>query len=89
MNRYVVFYTKDNEELADFLTNRAHELGYEGTSYSPEISVTLDRVDGDLTWTSVNDSNYKNHELGDFEKFLTTDFYKFERKPEIYIGLQS
>ena len=93
MNRFVVFYTKGNKELADFLTDRAHKLGYEGTSYSPKISVTLDRLDGQITWSTTIDYNnnipgfsLKNHELGDFEKFFTTDFYKFERKPEIYIG---
>ena len=92
MNRFVVFYTKGNKELANFLTDRAHELGYEGISYSPETSITIDTVDGSLTWTSPNYCNnrdnytFKNHELGDFEKFLTTDFYRFERKPEIYIG---
>lgn len=90
MNRYVVFYTKGNKELANFLTNRAHDLGYVGTSYAPEISVTLDTQDGEITWITEHPSiNFRNHELGDFEKFLTTDFYKFERKPEIYIGLQS
>lgn len=87
MNRYVVFYTKGNKELARFLTDRSHELGYDGTSKRPEESVTLDRKNGIINWTDYKyPLLYEDHELGDFEKFLTTDFYKFERKPEIYIG---
>jgi hypothetical protein len=87
-NRYVVFYTNGDKNLASFLEQRAHSLGYTGISYQPGISVTLDRVEGKLYWSMKGDHNlFPNHELGDFEKFLTTDFYKYvPPKPPIHLN---
>lgn len=87
--RYVVFYTKGNKNLGDFLESRAHELGYIGTTCGKDLSVTLDRRDHTITHTSIrkaHESYPADHELGNFEDFLTTDRYKLRKYPEIVLG---
>ena len=92
-NQYVVFYTNGNQELADFLVKRAKELGYtvSGNLANYLISVSLSKDTGEILWTSKCDgAMFSNHEYGDFEKFLTTDFYKYTPpkppKPSIVIN---
>lgn len=82
MKNYIVFFTNGNVELANFLTKRATQLGYSGNSAMPNVSVTLCRNTGDILWTDQrsmkNDYIAEDHEFGDFEKFLTTDKYRYE-----------
>ena len=82
---YVVFFTHGNKEFGEILNKRANELGYEGASYQPQTSVTLDICGGKIYYTnSINKADI-DHVEGDLKAFLSTDFYKFE-KPACYLG---
>lgn len=76
--RYVVFFTKGNAQLGEFLTKRAEQLGYTNLSARPDVSVTLCN-DGKIRWTSPGSMvDLSDHVYGNFEKFLTTDEYSYE-----------
>jgi len=77
---YVIFYTNGDANLGEFLNKRANELGYTGSSCAPEVSITLCLKGNNVLWTDKRSSGLPlYHILGDFEKFLTTDYYRVKQ----------
>lgn len=88
--RYIIFWTdKKSKSLCNKIIARAKELNYVDTllhEHNFYDSIVLDTVNGEITFTFF-DKHCKerpNHELGDLEKLIFSDYYAVE--PKLRLG---